>query len=242
MQVRGLLQKAQAQAKALRELEPSSEQDAAFQQILSFSALVRSAAFAALRETQNACMQNKIMCICDGLCFVRGQVLQLRHTVAGLSEATRSMWEQRCAWLHDELIALVAERLQHQVGKQLWQSIVALLFCAAERLEAAEAARLEGASAFSMVKSVVFARHGSTFAPCSPVRLALIRFECAPRSQTELGQGATRCRSRRREASAPAAAAAAAAAAATAPSGRAAARHRSAAVLAICVRAAALRV
>ena len=55
------------------------------------------------------------------------QVRKVRDATAAIPEATqRSIWEKRGTWLHEELIALAAERLQNQgaEGGAFWGSVV----------------------------------------------------------------------------------------------------------------------
>jgi hypothetical protein len=54
-------------------------------------------------------------------------VRKVRDATAAIPEATqRSIWEKRSTWLHEELIALAAERLQNQgaEGGAFWGSVV----------------------------------------------------------------------------------------------------------------------
>jgi hypothetical protein len=55
------------------------------------------------------------------------QVAKLNDATAAIPEAAqRGMWEKRSTWLHEELIALAAERLQNQgsEGGAFWGSVV----------------------------------------------------------------------------------------------------------------------
>ncbi|KAK9819656.1 hypothetical protein WJX72_000845 [[Myrmecia] bisecta] len=98
-------------------------------------------------------------------------VRKLQCATAALQDAEqRAIWQQRGTWLHEELMALTAERLQAGDPADFWSNVVALVYLSvdsseavnSEKAELAEALRKEQAHAAALQERLASHQQAST--------------------------------------------------------------------------------